>query len=59
MNRLREIAEETVAIISSGGHQTTAGVIVRVAADLARAVADTRLCLPEDPLPEAAGRLRR
>lgn len=55
MNRLREIAGETMAIISSGSYQTTAGVRVAIAADVARAVAGTRLYLPEDPLPAAAG----
>jgi uncharacterized protein (TIGR02452 family) len=51
VKRLREIADETMAIIESGGYQPTAGADIQLAEDVAMAVAGTRLYLPDDPLP--------
>jgi len=56
VNRLREIADETMTIISSGGYWCADGTSIRLAGDIARAVAGTRLYLPEDPLPTAPDR---
>lgn len=57
MSRLREIADETMAIVSSGVYQTTAGANIRLAEKIALAVAGTRLYLPGDPLPAGAERI--
>ncbi|MFC4108368.1 TIGR02452 family protein [Micromonospora zhanjiangensis] len=49
----REIARRTVAAVEAGGYQTADGVPVRVGDAVARALAGTRLYLPDDPLPAA------
>ena len=60
MNSLRQIADPTMTIIGSGGYQTTAGASVSVAADVAPAVAGTRLYpagrLPPAPVHAASAR---
>jgi len=50
-SRLRVIAGETLAIIERGSYRGERGVDVSIAADVARAVAGTRLYRPDDPLP--------
>jgi uncharacterized protein (TIGR02452 family) len=50
-DRLREIADETMTIVESGGYRTTAGADIRIGDDVALAVAGTRLYFPDDPLP--------
>jgi uncharacterized protein (TIGR02452 family) len=57
VNQLRDIADETMRIISSGGYQTTAGASVQLAETIALAVAGTRLYHPNDPLPTGAERV--
>jgi uncharacterized protein (TIGR02452 family) len=52
--RLRAVALETIGILESGGYQLPGGGQVRLAADIARAVAGTRLYLPGDQIPRAA-----
>jgi hypothetical protein len=49
--RLRVVAQETIGILESGGYQLPGGGQVRLAADIARAVAGTRLYLPGDQIP--------
>jgi uncharacterized protein (TIGR02452 family) len=57
VNPVRDIADETMHIISSGGYQTTAGANVQLAETIALAVAGTRLYHPGDPLPTGAERV--
>jgi uncharacterized protein (TIGR02452 family) len=52
--RLRAIAHETVAILESGSYRAPDGGQVRLADDIARAVAGTRLYLPGDQLPQVS-----
>jgi uncharacterized protein (TIGR02452 family) len=47
-SRLRAIAHDTVAIVERGGYTTTSGRDVTIADDVARAVAGSRLYLPDD-----------
>jgi len=54
MTDLWHIADETMRVISAGGYRTAAGADVRFGADIARAVAGTRLYLPGSALPESA-----
>jgi uncharacterized protein (TIGR02452 family) len=49
--RLGAIARGTIAIIESGGFRSPAGVEVRLADDVAKAVAGTRHYLPDDEIP--------
>ncbi|MGI5147727.1 TIGR02452 family protein [Plantactinospora sp. CA-294935] len=49
--RLRAIAQETVAVLDRGSYQTEQGVQVAIGDEVARAVAGTRLHLPDEPLP--------
>jgi uncharacterized protein (TIGR02452 family) len=55
----REIARRTVAAVDAGGYETASGVPVRIDDTVARALAGTRLHLPDEPLtpvgPETAG----
>jgi hypothetical protein len=46
--RLGTVAQETIGILKSGGYQLPGGGQVRLAADIARAVAGTRLTLRQD-----------
>ncbi|AVT31452.1 TIGR02452 family protein [Plantactinospora sp. BC1] len=48
--RLRAIAQETVAALDRGSYRTGQGGQVAIAAEVARAVAGTRLLLPDAPL---------
>jgi uncharacterized protein (TIGR02452 family) len=57
VSQLRDIADETMRIISSGGYQTTAGANVQLAETIALAVAGTCLYHPDDPLPTGAERV--
>lgn len=50
-HRLRRIAAETVAIIDRGGYQAPSGEWLDLAPAIRRAVAGTRLHLPDDSLP--------
>lgn len=50
-SRLRAIAQDTVAIADRGSYRNPAGVEVCIGDDVARAVAATRLYLPDDPVP--------
>jgi len=50
--RLRGIATDTLAIVRDGGYTSPAGTRVDLGDDIARAVAGTRLYLPEDRLPD-------
>jgi uncharacterized protein (TIGR02452 family) len=54
--RLRAIAANTVAIVEQGHYLTYGGDRVELADAVARAVAGTRLHLPDEPLPEPAHR---
>ncbi len=49
-SRLKAIAEDTVAIAARGSYRNVAGVEVSIGGDVARAVAGTRLYLPDDPV---------
>src|SRR5215472_2566411 len=49
-SRLRTIAHETIAILEHGTYGVPGGGQVRLAADIDRAVAGTRLYLPDDEL---------
>jgi uncharacterized protein (TIGR02452 family) len=55
----REIARRTVAAVDAGGYETATGVPVRIDDAVARALAGTRLYLPDEPLtpvgPKIAG----
>jgi uncharacterized protein (TIGR02452 family) len=51
--RLRAIATETVEIVRRGGYTSPVGTRVDISADIARALAGTRVYLPADPLPAA------
>jgi len=51
--RLRETAEETVAIVRQGGYRVASGAWVDITDAVANAVAGTRLYLPDEPLPVA------
>lgn len=53
-SRLRALAQETVQIIDCGRYQAPGGGEVALAADIAAAVAGTRLYLPGDPVTVAA-----
>jgi uncharacterized protein (TIGR02452 family) len=50
-SRLRAIAQETVAIAERGSYRHPDGTQVHIGADVARAVAATRLHLPEEQVP--------
>lgn len=50
--RLAALARETVRIVRDGQYRTPRGTLVSIAEDVARAVAGTRLYLPDDELPE-------
>lgn len=50
-SRLRAIAKETVAIVERGRYVAAPGEEVTIAAEVAAAVAGTRLYLPDDTLP--------
>lgn len=52
-SRLRAIAHETIAIMERGTYSVPGSGEVRLAADIDRAVAGTRLYLPGDELPQA------
>lgn len=52
-SRLRAIARETIEILDRGHYDLPDGGEVRLAEDIARAVAGTRLYLPGDELPAA------
>ncbi len=52
-SRLRGIAQETIAIVDRGGYVVHGATEVRLAEEIARAVAGTRLYLPDDPVGEA------
>jgi uncharacterized protein (TIGR02452 family) len=52
-SRLRAIAHETIGILERGQYGVPGGDQVRLAEDIARAVAGTRLYLPDDELPPA------
>jgi uncharacterized protein (TIGR02452 family) len=54
--RLRAIARDTVSIVERGTYRLDGGGEVSIAADLARAVAGTRLYTPDDALPTPADR---
>jgi len=54
-SKLREIAHETTGILGSGHYRAPGGESVSLAQDIALAVAGTRLYLPDDKLPPAAG----
>jgi uncharacterized protein (TIGR02452 family) len=49
-SRLRAIAQDTVAIAERGSYRTAAGAEVTIGPQVARAVAGTRLHLPDDDL---------
>ncbi|GIG89403.1 TIGR02452 family protein [Plantactinospora endophytica] len=49
--RLRAIAQETVAVLDRGGYRTGQGTEVVLRDEVARAVAGTRLHLPDEVLP--------
>jgi len=51
--RFRAIARDTVEALRRGSYQTSHGTEVAIAEPLARAVAGTRLYLPDDALPPA------
>ncbi|MEE6257629.1 TIGR02452 family protein [Plantactinospora sonchi] len=50
-SRLRAIARETVEALERGAYRTAGGTEVVIADQVAKAVAGTRLHLPDDPLP--------
>jgi uncharacterized protein (TIGR02452 family) len=53
-SRLRAIAQETIGILERGSYTGPGGGQVRLAGSIARAVAGTRLYLPDDEIPQAA-----
>jgi uncharacterized protein (TIGR02452 family) len=53
-SRLRAIAQETIGILERGGYREPGGGQVRLAENITRAVAGTRLYLPDDEIPPAA-----
>jgi uncharacterized protein (TIGR02452 family) len=55
---LREIAAETVTIVSEGRYVAPSGATVTIADDVWAAVGGTRLYQPDDPLPDPQGTIR-
>jgi uncharacterized protein (TIGR02452 family) len=53
-SKLREIANETIGILDTGRYRVPDGGEVSLTEDIGRAVAGTRLYLPDDQLPPAA-----
>jgi uncharacterized protein (TIGR02452 family) len=54
---LRAVAADTVAIVEAGGYRAPGGAWVEIGDAVARAVAGTRLYLPDEPLPRHGERL--
>jgi hypothetical protein len=53
-SRLAALARETVAIVERGSYTAPSGAEVRIADQVAAAIAGTRLHLPDEPLPPPA-----
>jgi hypothetical protein len=54
--RLRAVAADTVAIVEAGGYRAPGGAWVAIGDAVARAVAGTRLHLPDEPMPPSGRR---